>query len=57
MRGEYLCKFYLNGHYTEETIFALNTFVAKKIMEARYSDNKFRWASLPQLERNSISRF
>lgn len=57
MRGEYLCKFYLNGHYTEETIFALNTFVAKKIVEARYSDNKFRWASLPQLERNSISRF
>ena len=57
MRGEYLCKFYVNGTYNEETVYALNNGAARKIIEARYSDNEFRWASLPQLERNSISRF
>lgn len=59
MRGQYLCKFYVSDKrvYTEETIFALNTFAARKIIESRYTGTAFRWASLPQLEQNSTSRF
>lgn len=56
MRGYYLTKFYVNGVYAEETIFALNQSAARKIIEAKYAGAKFRWANMPQLIHNSISR-
>lgn len=45
---KFLCEFYVNNVRTKEEVQAQNLFDAKRLIEARYSGAKVRWAQTPR---------